>query len=421
MSLIITNAGLDASIDAGNLGVSYKITHIGIGLNGYIPNIEQTALQNEVIRCAITRGSIPRPGQLHFETVFDGNEEFEGKEIGYYLEDGTLFAIDSRDGDILSLKHTNTILTEAFELNLASSAIENITVEIIGSPYATETVAGIAKIVTEAQVDKGTDDSAFLTIKKFIYALASSYATETVAGVAKIATEAQVSLAENDTTIVTPLKLQAKIDAFELKAQYLPYSALRTYKTGEVCTIEVDGEVQAMQMYAGPNLTCINKDPTDLSNRHEQWADASSPFWWVPYTGTEVGTPFWWLSETAPESAVMEINADLPTAVYWRLARRYPDLVTGETINTGEIRGEFLRVLDQGRGVDVGRAINSGQFDATAPNGIFSRGQLISASAGTSAFALNSSGAGELDVETFKSTDNETRPRNIARAMAITI
>lgn len=57
----------------------------------------------------------------------------------------------------------------------------------------------------------------------------------------------------------------------------------------------------------------------------------------------------------------MEINVDLPIAVYWRLARRYPDLVNGSVINTGEIRGEFLRVLDQGRGVDVNRQINTYQ------------------------------------------------------------
>ncbi|OEF17046.1 phage tail protein [Aliivibrio logei] len=175
MSLLITNAGIAASIHAGELGVSYKITHIAIGLDGYLPTLDQTQLKNEVAREALTRGSVPALGQLHFEAVFADKKEFEGKEIGYYLEDGTLFAVDSREGEILSLKRSNTIITEALELNLAGSSIENITVELMGTPYATEEVAGIAKIITNAEVDEGTNDSSFLTIKKMIRAFDAPY------------------------------------------------------------------------------------------------------------------------------------------------------------------------------------------------------------------------------------------------------
>lgn len=171
MSLLITHAGVAAAIRAGDLGIEYKITHISIGSAGYVPNPEQTALVAEIRKKAITRGALVAQGQLHFETVWDGEEEFEGKELGYWLEDGTLFAVDSRDGEVITYKRKNTVVTEACELNLAASTIENITVEMLGSPCATEQVAGIAKIVTTGQVDTGTDDRAFLTVKKFLYAL----------------------------------------------------------------------------------------------------------------------------------------------------------------------------------------------------------------------------------------------------------
>ncbi|MBL4828872.1 MAG: tail fiber protein [Aliivibrio sp.] len=177
MSLLITNAGIAASIKAGELGVSYKITHIAIGLDGYLPTVGQTALKNEVARKALSRGSVPALGQLHFEAVFDGNSEFEGKEIGYYLDDGTLFAVDSRDGEIMSLKRTNTIITEAFELNLAGSAISNITVEIMGTPYATESVAGIAKIATVEGINAG-DDFTIVTPKKLQDKITTNAATK---------------------------------------------------------------------------------------------------------------------------------------------------------------------------------------------------------------------------------------------------
>mgnify|MGYP001397850002 CR=1 FL=1 len=146
MSVLITDAGIAASIKARELGVSYKITHIGIGLEGYIPTVDQTELKNEIAREALSRGAVPALGQLHFEAVFSDNKAFEGKEIGYFLEDGTLFAIDSRNGEIMSLKRSNTIITEAFELNLAGSTIQNITVDLIGMPYATEEVAGIVQL-----------------------------------------------------------------------------------------------------------------------------------------------------------------------------------------------------------------------------------------------------------------------------------
>ncbi|MDW6019930.1 tail fiber protein [Vibrio plantisponsor] len=166
MSLIITDAGIAAAIRAGDLGIEYKITHISIGSEGYVPEPAQTELRNELQKKAITRGALVAHGQLHFETVWDGVEEFEGKELGYWLEDGTLFAVDSRDGDIITYKRKNTVVTEACELNLSASTISNITVELLGSPYATETVAGIAKITTTNQVNTGTDDATIVTPKK---------------------------------------------------------------------------------------------------------------------------------------------------------------------------------------------------------------------------------------------------------------
>jgi hypothetical protein len=171
MSLLITDAGIAASIRAGELGISYKIAEISIGTEGYIPNKGQTNLRNEVQRKVITRGEVTALGQLHFETTWDGSETFEGKELGYWLDDGTLFAVDSRDGDVITYKQQDSAVTEACELNLAASTIENITVEVLNPYSATEDRAGIAKIATNKQVEEGTNDNSFLTVKKLVYAL----------------------------------------------------------------------------------------------------------------------------------------------------------------------------------------------------------------------------------------------------------
>lgn len=175
MSLLITDAGIAASIRAGELGISYKIAEISIGTEGYTPSKDQTALRNEVQRKPITRGEVIGLSQLHFETVWDGKEAFKGKELGYWLDDGTLFAVDSRDGEVITYKQKDSVVTEACELNLATSTINNISVELVGTPSATEERQGIAKIATTKQVDEGSDDSAFLTIKKLVHSLGVSH------------------------------------------------------------------------------------------------------------------------------------------------------------------------------------------------------------------------------------------------------
>lgn len=175
MSLVITDAGIAAATKAKELGIEYKITHISIGSEGYTPSKSQTALKAEILKRALTRGDVIAPGRLHFETIWDGDEEFVGKELGYWLEDGTLFAVDSREGAVITYKHKTSVITEGCELNLSASSIENITVELIGTPEATESVAGIAKIATAAMVDAGTDDRSFLTVKKLVYALGLPY------------------------------------------------------------------------------------------------------------------------------------------------------------------------------------------------------------------------------------------------------
>lgn len=148
--------------------------------------------------------------------------------------------------------------------------------------------------------------------------------------------------------------------------QFLPYNPNRFYTFGEVCYTknENTGEITYWQWYS--NLESLKgKDPLDTTNRHVGWTATDKPFYWIEYKADIVGLPFYWLDTTAPEWAVMEINVDLPSLVYWRLARRYPSLVFDRDgvsyINTGEIRAEFLRVLDQGRGIDVNRQINTAQ------------------------------------------------------------
>lgn len=237
---------------------------------------------------------------------------------------------------------------------------------------------------------------------------------------------------------------EQEVNALIENSQFQPWNDKKTYRTGDVCTRFINGEVKAMQMYAGPNMTCVGKDPAELVNRHLGWSSVDAPFWWIEYKADIVGMPFFWLHTTAPEWAVMEINVDLPIAVYWRLARCYPDLVVGNTINTGEIRGEYLRVLDQGRGIDNERVIGSHQSeqfpkhhhlspwtnDTGSPltNSALNAG-TVAENGGADVGFVDSSGTGaigvidsnEIVLKTTETGGNENLVRNVARSMAIAI
>ena len=220
----------------------------------------------------------------------------------------------------------------------------------------------------------------------------------------------------------TRLDNLAQAIAKEEGGQFSKYDAAKKYKTGEVCYTITGGEVSFWQWYSNVE-SLAGKSPLDTANRHDDWRDNSKPFYWIPYTGDQVGMPFYWLHTSAPEWAVMEINTNLPVAVYWRLARRYPHLVKDKSINTGEIRAEFIRVADQGRGVDSGRAILSAQADAFKSHNHAtsdaSNGSFVPSNSGH--YQSVSVGGRTYQRTTGYSGSSETRPRNVARSMAIVI
>lgn len=253
--------------------------------------------------------------------------------------------------------------------------------------------------------------------------------TQTVRIVLQVSSSSSVEL-KIDPSIV--LATREYVDNSQKKQnllmQFLPYDAERIYSVGEVCYTkdQATNELSYWQWYSNVE-SLAGKSPLLDANRHVGWSDNTKPFYWVPYTGDQVGMPFYWLDTSAPEWAVMEINVDLPIAVYWRLARRYPDLVNGSVINTGEIRAEFLRVLDQGRGVDSSRTINEHQDYMTAiPNGVMVRVGNFNHNDGTVDHNGSSETKNVNDLAPAPWGDSasryyETRPSNVARPMAIAI
>lgn len=81
-------------------------------------------------------------------------------------------------------------------------------------PPASETVAGIMELATQAETNAGTDDLRAVTPLKLETRLSSvlpSSATESVEGLVELATQAETDAGTNDTRAITPLKLENRL------------------------------------------------------------------------------------------------------------------------------------------------------------------------------------------------------------------
>ncbi|HGC0865331.1 TPA: phage tail protein [Escherichia coli] len=137
-----------------------------------------------------------------------------------------------------------------------------------------------------------------------------------------------------------------------------------------------------------------------------------------------VGVPVPWPSPTPPTGWLKCNGAAFSAEEYPELAKAYP------TNKLPDLRGEFIRGWDDGRGVDAGRQLLSSQGDAIrniegfADGGIGMsfdaiRGAFYDAGTRSAAMANNTTAIGKTDDLGFDAsrvvpTANENRPRNIA-------
>lgn len=152
-------------------------------------------------------------------------------------------------------------------------------------------------------------------------------------------------------------------------------------------------------------------------NGHLKIAGASAEL-----SDCQVGIPLPWPQATAPAGYLICNGQTFNKATYPLLALAYPSGVLPD------LRGEFIRGLDAGRGIDANRTVLAAQGDAIRNiAGTFSADAIISLSS-SGAFAIDEKtsvgysvspggGAGvtySFDASRVVQTANENRPRNIA-------
>jgi len=105
MVLVVTDAGRDAAVNANLLGLSLKLTHIGVGDGQVVPTAATTALANEKIRVEILSWAKPAAATIEVAALVISSEPaWLAREIGVYADD-VLVAVGYRPGGLVTVSN----------------------------------------------------------------------------------------------------------------------------------------------------------------------------------------------------------------------------------------------------------------------------------------------------------------------------
>lgn len=128
------------------------------------------------------------------------------------------------------------------------------------------------------------------------------------------------------------------------------------------------------------------------------------------------GSVLWYAANTPP-TGYLKANGDAVSrttyaTLFAAIGTTFGSGDGSTTFNLPDLRGEFIRGWDDGRGVDTGRIFGSSQGQAIQAHTHTQTGSTLGPAAGSFAFG---SGSGASAIQATASTGGtETRPRNVA-------
>ena len=125
---VITDAGLQAVFNTSSTGLQAEIDRIGLGVGRYTPLTHLTALQSEQQRVPVAGGERTGPKTIALGAIVQGDSEYWVNEVGFYLTDGTLFAVWSDPDRSLAFKSADTDLILSFDLALFALPADSVSV-----------------------------------------------------------------------------------------------------------------------------------------------------------------------------------------------------------------------------------------------------------------------------------------------------
>lgn len=504
---LLTDIGAAKLASAAALGVPLKITHMAVGDGGGVlptPDSKQTALVNEKRRAALNMLYIDpqNSSQIIAEQVIPENEGgWWIREVGLFDESGALIAVGNCPESYKPQLAEGSGRTQTVRMVLITSSTDNITLKIDPAvvlatrkyvddkalelkvyaddqmakhlaapdphsqyaPKESPTFTGIPKAPTPAAGNNTTQ----IATTEFVQAALTAIIN---GAPATLDTLKEIAVAINNdpkfsTTINNALALKAPLLSPALTGTPTAPTAAQSVNNTQIATTAfVKSAIAAMVGSAPAALDTLNelaaalgndpnfattmlnalagKQPLDNTLTNLSGKDVAGLLAYLGLgegSALPVGVPVPWPSATPPTGWLKCNGAAFSAEEYPELAKAYP------TNKLPDLRGEFIRGWDDGRGMDTGRAILSVQGDAirniygefkTVNTGNYSiwesvgsfKGAVVplNPSTNNSYFSLIRSMVTErtdgavypkvigLDASRIVPTANENRPRNIA-------
>ncbi|HCU0410833.1 phage tail protein [Klebsiella sp. CB_Kp203] len=476
---ILTNQGAARLANATALGTKLNLTQMAVGdANGKLPTPDpaQTALINQQRIAPLNMLTVDpaNASQIIAEQIIPENEGgFWIREIGLYDDDGVLIAVANCPETYKPKLAEGSGRTQTIRMILIVSSTTAITLKIDPSvvlatrQYVDEQVIEVKSYVDDvlAQHEKSRNHPDATTAAKGFVQLSSATnsTSEALAATPKAVkaandnannrlsktgnlseiksagTAAQLSAQQNiglsSYGIAPALAAETGKDLNSLLTQGVfvltnPLNAPEPANNAGTVFVEVmtwqsgsgDNGYRVIQRLYGygtsgsiANRVWVRTKTPDWGGWYELYSQANKPtaadVGAIVREDAPVGIPQPWPLATAPLGWLNCNGATFDKAMYPYLAAAYP---SGKL---PDLRGEFIRGWDNGRGVDPGRSLLAWQDDMIKKHS-HTLGTYKSVDAGikmpvTAGAELSNSGVGGA-MYTGEAGSSETRPRNIA-------
>ncbi|MGO0223211.1 phage tail-collar fiber domain-containing protein [Escherichia coli] len=500
---LLTDIGAAKLASAAALGVPLKMTHMAVGDGGGAlptPDAKQTALVNEKRRAALNMLYIDpqNSSQIIAEQVIPENEGgWWIREVGLFDESGALIAVGNCPESYKPQLAEGSGRTQTVRMVLITSSTDNITLKIDPAvvlatrkyvddkalelkvyvdeqmakhlaapdphsqyaPKESPTFTGTPKAPTPAEGNNTTQIATTAFVQAALMALING-------APATLDTLKEIAAAINNdpkfsTTINNALALKAPLLSPALTGTPTAPTAAQSVNNTQIATTAfVKSAIAAMVGSAPAALDTLNelasalgndpnfattmlnalagKQPLDNTLTNLSGKDVAGLLAYLGLgegSALPVGVPVPWPSATPPTGWLKCNGAAFSAVEYPKLAKAYP------TNKLPDLRGEFIRGWDDGRGVDNGRSLLTVQGYATEDHahGLPSRSTIVTdatinfyfdetwVNSGTDIIKWGDTSDAGLPApnygtfKTFKqsvaglgSAASETRPRNIA-------
>ncbi|MCM4812350.1 phage tail protein [Escherichia coli] len=418
---LLTDIGAAKLASAAALGVPLKITHMAVGDGGGTlptPDAKQTALVNEKRRAALNMLYIDpqNSSQIIAEQVIPENEGgWWIREVGLFDESGALIAVGNCPESYKPQLAEGSGRTQTVRMVLITSSTDNITLKIDPAvvlatrkyvddkvlelkvyvddqmakhlaapdphsqyaPKESPTFTGTPKAPTPAAGNNTTQVATTAFVQAALTALING-------APATLDTLKEIAAAINNdpnfsTTINNALALKAPLSSPALTGTPTAPTAAQSVNNTQIATTAfVKSAIAAMVGSAPAALDTLNelasalgndpnfattmlnalagKQPLDNTLTNLSGKDVAGLLAYLGLgegSALPVGVPVPWPSATPPTGWLKCNGAAFSAEEYPELAKAYP------TNKLPDLRGEFIRGWDDGRGIDAGRVLLS--------------------------------------------------------------